>query len=198
MSDDRFAAGLETRRSVLGDAHVDRAEAAKTAFDADFQRFITEGAWGSVRSRPGLDKRTRSLLVVALLAALGHEEELAPHVRATRNTGATPEDIAEVLLMVAVYAGVPAANTAIRIAKAIYADRGSAANGGGEHGMNRDGEYRARNREIHPPAYFPDYKTSVARSPRLPLIACAAIPVRDHRPGARPGRSCSPSTTTCS
>ena len=123
MSDDRFAAGLETRRSVLGDAHVDRAEAAKTAFDADFQRFITEGAWGSVWSRPGLDKRTRSLLVVALMAALGHEEELAMHVRATRNTGATPEDIKEVLLMVAVYAGVPAANTAIRIAKEVYADR---------------------------------------------------------------------------
>jgi 4-carboxymuconolactone decarboxylase len=132
MSDDRFAAGMQVRRSVLGDAHVDRAEAAKTDFDDDFQRFITEGAWGSVWSRPGLDTRTRSLLVVALLAALGHEEELAMHVRATRNTGATPEDIKEVLLMVAVYAGVPAANTAIRIAKAVYADRGGAANGGGE------------------------------------------------------------------
>jgi 4-carboxymuconolactone decarboxylase len=132
LPDDRFAAGMDVRRSVLGDAHVDRAEAAKTDFDADFQRFITEGAWGSVWSRPGLDKRTRSLLVVALLAALGHEEELAMHVRATRNTGATPEDVKEVLLMVAVYAGVPAANTAIRIAKAVYAGRGGAANGGGE------------------------------------------------------------------
>ena len=132
MSDDRFAAGLETRRSVLGDAHVDRAEAAKTAFDDDFQRFITEGAWGSVWSRPGLDKRTRSLLVVALLAALGHEEELAMHVRATRNTGATPEDVKEVLLMVAVYAGMPAANAAIRIAKAVYADGGPANGGGGQ------------------------------------------------------------------
>jgi 4-carboxymuconolactone decarboxylase len=132
LPDDRFTAGMHVRRSVLGDAHVDRAEAAKTDFDADFQRFVTEGAWGSVWSRPGLDKRTRSLLVVALLAALGHEEELAMHVRATRNTGATPEDVKEALLMVAVYAGVPAANTAIRIAKAVYADRGGAANGGGE------------------------------------------------------------------
>jgi 4-carboxymuconolactone decarboxylase len=122
MPDDRFAAGMHVRRSVLGDAHVDRAEAAKTAFDDDFQRFITEGAWGSVWSRPGLDKRTRSLLVVALLAALGHEEELAMHVRATRNTGATVEDVKEVLLMVAVYAGVPAANAAIKIAKRVYAE----------------------------------------------------------------------------
>lgn len=117
MPDDRYATGMRVRRGVLGDAHVDRAEASKTAFDADFQRFITEGAWGSVWSRPGLDKRTRSLLVIALMAALGHEEELAMHIRATRNTGAMPEDIKEALLMVAVYAGVPAANTAIRIAK---------------------------------------------------------------------------------
>ncbi len=120
--DGRFEAGLAVRRSVLGDAHVDRAEAAKTAFDADFQRFITEGAWGSVWSRPGLDKRTRSMLVIALMAALGHEEELAMHVRATRNTGATPEDVREVLLMVAVYAGVPAANAAIKVAKRVYAE----------------------------------------------------------------------------
>jgi 3-oxoadipate enol-lactonase/4-carboxymuconolactone decarboxylase len=112
------------RRSVLGDAHVDRAEARKSAFDADFQQFITEGAWGAVWARPGLDRRTRSMLVIALMAALGHEEELAMHIRATRNTGATREDVKEVLLMVAVYAGVPAANTAIRIAKEIYAIEG--------------------------------------------------------------------------
>ncbi len=120
--DGRFEAGLAVRRSVLGDAHVDRALAGKTAFDTDFQRFITEGAWGSVWSRPGLDKRTRSMLVIALMAALGHEEELAMHVRATRNTGATPEDVREVLLMVAVYAGVPAANAAIKVAKRVYAE----------------------------------------------------------------------------
>ena len=124
MVDDRYDTGLTVRRSVLGEAHVDRAEARKTAFDTDFQRFITEGAWGSVWSRPGLDKRTRSMLVIALMAALGHEEELAMHIRATRNTGATREDVKEVLLMVAVYAGVPAANTAIRIAKEVYAIEG--------------------------------------------------------------------------
>ena len=100
----------------------DRAEAGKTPFDTDFQRFITEGAWGSVWSRPGLDRRTRSLLVIALMAALGHEEELAMHINATRNTGATPDDVKEVLLMVAVYAGVPAANRAIRIAKDVFAE----------------------------------------------------------------------------
>ncbi|HET6522407.1 MAG TPA: carboxymuconolactone decarboxylase family protein, partial [Geminicoccaceae bacterium] len=77
MSDDRYATGMAVRRGVLGDAHVDRAEAGKTAFDDDFQRFITEGAWGSVWSRPGLDRRTRSMLVIALMAALGHEDELA-------------------------------------------------------------------------------------------------------------------------
>ena len=124
MSDERYETGLKVRRSVLGDSHVDRAEARKSPFDEDFQRFITEGAWGSVWSRPGLERRTRSMLVIALMAALGHEEELAMHIRATRNTGATREDVKEVLLMVAVYAGVPAANTAIRIAKEVYAIEG--------------------------------------------------------------------------
>ena len=124
MSEERYEVGLKVRRSVLGESHVDRAEARKTAFDEDFQRFITEGAWGSVWARPGLDQRTRSRLVIALMAALGHEEELAMHVRATRKTGATREDVKEALLMVAVYAGVPAANTAIRIAKEVYALEG--------------------------------------------------------------------------
>jgi 4-carboxymuconolactone decarboxylase len=114
---DHFEDGIATRRAVLGNAHVDRAEAAKTAFDADFQAFITEGAWGSVWSRPGLTRRERSLITIALLAALGHDEEVAMHVRATANTGASPDDIGEALLHVAVYAGVPAANRAFRIAK---------------------------------------------------------------------------------
>lgn len=114
---DKFDLGMEIRRAVLGDAHVDRAEAAKTEFDTDFQRFITEGAWGSVWSRPGLSPRERSLITIALLAALGHDEEVAMHVRATSNTGATAEDIKEALLHVAVYAGVPAANRAFKIAK---------------------------------------------------------------------------------
>ncbi|WP_443112597.1 4-carboxymuconolactone decarboxylase [Devosia sp. ZB163] len=114
---DHFEDGMATRRAVLGNAHVDRAEAAKTAFDADFQAFITEGAWGSVWSRPGLTRRERSLITIALLAALGHDEELAMHVRATANTGASPDDIREALLHVAVYAGVPAANRAFRVAR---------------------------------------------------------------------------------
>lgn len=115
---DRSETGMAVRRAVLGNAHVDRAEAAKTAFDADFQQFITEGAWGSVWSRPGLTHRERSLITIALLAALGHDEEVAMHVRATANTGASPDDIKEALLHVAVYAGVPAANRAFKIAKA--------------------------------------------------------------------------------
>lgn len=119
---DRYGAGMAIRRTVLGDAHVDRAEAAKTPFDEDFQRFITEGAWGSVWSRPGLTPRERSLITIALLAALGHHEEVAMHIRATQNTGASPEDVKEALLHVAVYAGVPAANSAIKAAKKTYAD----------------------------------------------------------------------------
>jgi 4-carboxymuconolactone decarboxylase len=118
-----FRRGMATRRAVLGDKHVDGAETAKTDFDADFQHFITEGAWGSVWSRPGLSKRERSMLTIALLAALGHDEEVAMHVRATANTGASPDDIKEALLHVAVYAGVPAANRAFRIAKEELAKR---------------------------------------------------------------------------
>lgn len=124
LPEDRFETGTKVRRSVLGDAHVDRAEAAKTDFDADFQRFITEGAWGSVWARPGLTQRERSLVTITLLAALGHDEELAMHIRATRNTGASADDVKEALLHVAVYAGVPAANRAIRIAKTAFAETG--------------------------------------------------------------------------
>jgi 4-carboxymuconolactone decarboxylase len=91
-----------------------------TDFDADFQAFITEGAWGSVWSRPQLTKRERSIVTIALLAALGHDEEVAMHVRATRNTGATKDDIREALLHVAVYAGVPAANHAFKIVKRTF------------------------------------------------------------------------------
>ncbi|WP_370511846.1 4-carboxymuconolactone decarboxylase [Telmatospirillum sp. J64-1] len=123
---ERRALGMATRRSVLGDAHVDRAEARKTPFDVDFQNFITEGAWGSVWSRPGLTKRERSLITIALLAALGHHDEVAMHIRATLNTGATPEDVKEALLHVAVYAGVPAANNAFGVAKKAYAEMDAA------------------------------------------------------------------------
>ena len=102
---------------MLGEAHVARSDAGRNAFNADFLDFITEGAWGSVWSRPGLTRRERSLITVALLAALGHDEEVAMHVRATANTGASPEDIKEALLHVAVYAGVPAANQAFKVAE---------------------------------------------------------------------------------
>jgi 4-carboxymuconolactone decarboxylase len=117
-----FAQGMETRRAVLGDAHVDGAEANQTAFDAPFQALITEGAWGSVWSRPHWTKRERSMVTIALLAALGHDEELAMHVRATRNTRATEEDLREAMMHVAIYAGVPAANHAIKIIKQTYAE----------------------------------------------------------------------------
>jgi 4-carboxymuconolactone decarboxylase len=115
---------MAVRRAVLGDAHVDRAEAAKTAFDAPFQEFITEGAWGSVLARPELSRRERSLITLALLAALGQWEEVAMHVRATANTGASPAEVREAMLHVAVYAGVPAANHALKIVKETYREMG--------------------------------------------------------------------------
>ncbi len=123
MPDERHDTGMNVRRAVLGDAHVERAGAAATDFDADFQRFITEGAWGSVWAGEGLTRRERSVVTIALLAALGHYEELAMHVRATANTGASPDDVKEALMHVAVYAGVPAANAAFKIAKEVFAAR---------------------------------------------------------------------------
>ncbi|RWM11502.1 MAG: 4-carboxymuconolactone decarboxylase [Mesorhizobium sp.] len=116
----RYRTGVEVRRSVLGNQHVDRAEAAATDFDRPFQQLITEAAWGTVWSRPGLSKRERSIVTLALLAALGHDEELAMHVRATANTGASRDDICEAFLHVAIYAGVPAANRAFKIAKEVF------------------------------------------------------------------------------
>ena len=130
MSDQRHEQGMKVRRAVHGDAYVDRAEANKTDFDADFQRFITEVAWGSVWTRPGLDRKTRHLLTIAILAALGRENELALYIRATRNTGVTPDDVKEVLIHVAVYAGIPAANTAFAIAKKVYAELAEKIDGG--------------------------------------------------------------------
>ncbi len=118
----RFDAGMQMRRAVLGAEYVDRVMAAQTAFDAPFQRFVTEVAWGSVWAREELDLRTRSLVTIALLAALGRWEQLEGHLRASRNTGATPEEIREALLHVAVYAGVPAANTAFALARKILAE----------------------------------------------------------------------------
>ena len=114
--------GMRTRRQALGDAHVDRSIGNATDLDRDFQHWITEYAWGAVWSRPHFDKRTRSIVTLSLLAGLGREEEFKLHLRATRNTGATPADITELLLHVAVYAGVPAANSAMRMAKEIFAE----------------------------------------------------------------------------
>ncbi len=122
MPDERFKKGMAVRKSVLGERHVERAEAEKTDFDADFQRFITETAWGSVWVRPGLKTKTRQLLTIAMLAALGKHEELALHVRATRNTGVTRDEVKEALMQVAVYAGIPAANSAFAVAKRVYAE----------------------------------------------------------------------------
>jgi 4-carboxymuconolactone decarboxylase len=116
---ERHKQGMKTRRQVLGDAHVDRAEAGKTEFDAPFQELITEAAWGHVWSSEGLTKRERSMLTLALLAGLGNYEELAMHVRATANTGASRDDIREVMMHVAIYAGVPRANHAIKIVKQV-------------------------------------------------------------------------------
>jgi len=111
--------GMAVRRQVLGSEHVDRVTAATSELDRDFQDWITENVWGGIWTRPGLDLKTRSMLTIAILGALNHEE-LELHLRATRNTGVTPPEVAEVLLHVAAYAGVPAANRAFKLAKSIY------------------------------------------------------------------------------
>jgi 4-carboxymuconolactone decarboxylase len=122
MPESRFERGMKTRRQVLGNAHVERSQANKTPFDADFQRFITEYAWGEAWQGQVLDRQTRHMITIAMLAALGKEHELAMHIRATQNTGVTAEQLKEVFMQVAVYAGVPAANTAFAIAKQVYAE----------------------------------------------------------------------------
>jgi len=119
---DRFDQGMTTRRAVLGDAHVDRAEAAKTSFDQPFQTLITEAAWGTVWSDDTISRRERSMLTLALLAATGSFEEIPMHIRATANTGASREDILQAFLHVAIYAGVPKANHAIKLAKQTFAE----------------------------------------------------------------------------
>ena len=116
MSDDIQEQGMTTRREVLGDEHVDRATAGADPFTADFQDHITRYAWGAVWSRPGLDRRTRSCITVAMLAAQGSEHELALHVRAALRNGVSVEELKEILIQVAVYAGVPRANRAFSIA----------------------------------------------------------------------------------
>lgn len=113
----RYEEGMQVRRAVLGDAHVDRANQKITDLTADFQRLITEFAWGSIWTRPGLDRRSRSMITLTALIARGHHEELAMHLRAALRNGLTRDEIKEVLLQAAIYCGVPAANTAFRIAQ---------------------------------------------------------------------------------
>jgi 4-carboxymuconolactone decarboxylase len=120
LTDDLFEKGMAVRKSVLGAEYVARAEASKTEFDEDWQRYVSEHAWGAVWGRPGLGKNVRSMLTIAMLAALGRPEELAAHIRATRNTGVTRDEVKEVLLHVAVYAGAPAANSAFAVAKRVF------------------------------------------------------------------------------
>jgi 4-carboxymuconolactone decarboxylase len=122
LPDDRFAAGMDVRRSVLGDAHVDRAVQNTTELTAPFQDFITRYAWGDVWSRPGLDRRTRSIITLTALTSLRAENEIAMHVRAAITNGLTPLEITEVLLHTAIYAGVPAANAAFAIAQRTLAE----------------------------------------------------------------------------
>lgn len=120
----RIDIGMAVRREVLGDAHVDRAEAAASDFDKPFQAFITEAAWGTVWADDTISRRERSMITLALLAATGNFEEIPMHVRATHNTGASPNDVMQALLHVAVYAGVPNANHAIKLTKQTYIEMG--------------------------------------------------------------------------
>lgn len=124
---DLFDRGMTTRRAVLGDAHVDRAMAATTDFDAPFQTLITEGAWGRVWADDTISRRERSMLTLALLAATGNFEEIPMHIRATANTGASKDDIMQAFLHVAIYAGVPKANHAIKLARQTLAEMEEAA-----------------------------------------------------------------------
>jgi 4-carboxymuconolactone decarboxylase len=123
---ERHEAGMQMRRSVLGDAHVDRAETAKSQLDSEFQDLITRYAWGEIWSRPGLPRHTRSLLTIGLMVALNRGEELRLHMRAAANNGVTEEEIREVLLHCAIYCGVPAANAAFHAAKEILSEEDSA------------------------------------------------------------------------
>ena len=119
---DRYATGMKTRREVLGDAHVARAEAAKTDLDAPFQDLITQSAWGTVWASDAITRRERSMLTLALLAATGNFDEIPMHIRATARTGATKQDVIEAFQHVAIYAGVPRANHALKLAKQTYAE----------------------------------------------------------------------------
>jgi 4-carboxymuconolactone decarboxylase len=120
---DRYAKGMEVRRAVLGDVHVDRAQARRNAFNEEFQDLITRYAWGEIWTRPGLPRHTRSLITLALMIALGHHDEFKMHVRAAFNNGVTRDEIKEVILQCAIYAGVPAANSAFHLANEVFGEK---------------------------------------------------------------------------
>ena len=124
---ERQEKGMEVRRAVLGDAHVDRAEAKRNAFNDEFQNLITRHAWGEIWTRPGLTRHTRSLLTIGLMVALNRSDEFKLHVRAAFNNGVTRDEIKEVLLQCAIYAGVPAANSAFHMAEDVFAELDKAA-----------------------------------------------------------------------
>jgi len=119
----RHAKGMKMRREVLGDAYVDRAQANENSFNASFQELITRYAWGEIWTRPGLPRKTRSLVTIAMMVAMNRSEELRLHLRAAANNGVTRKEIQEVLLQTALYCGVPAANTAFHIAEEVFAER---------------------------------------------------------------------------
>lgn len=118
---DRYDAGMQVRRAVLGDAHVDRAQAKRTALTTEFQEFITRYAWGEIWTRPGLPRHTRSLMTICMMVALNREEELKLHLRAASNNGVTRDEIKEALMQAAIYCGVPAANSAFAMAQEVFA-----------------------------------------------------------------------------
>ena len=124
MSEDQRQKGMEVRRAVLGDAHVDRSMASKNPLTEEFQDLLTRYAWGEIWTRPGLDRRTRSCITVAMLVALNREEELVLHLRGALNNGVTQDEIKEVLLQSAIYCGIPAANTAFRVAAKVFEQAG--------------------------------------------------------------------------
>ncbi|VXB88008.1 4-carboxymuconolactone decarboxylase [Burkholderia sp. 8Y] len=124
--DERYEAGLQVRRAVLSDAHVDRSLANRTELTAEFQNFITRYAWGEIWTREGLPRHTRSLITIAMMVALNRSEELALHLRAAKNNGVTQDQIKEVLLQTAVYCGVPAANSAFHLAQKIFEEEARA------------------------------------------------------------------------
>lgn len=127
--DERYDAGLQVRRAVLGDAHVDRSLANRTDLTTEFQNLITRYAWGEIWTRPGLPRHTRSLLTIAMMVALNRNEELALHLRAAKNNGVSRDEMKEVLMQTAIYCGVPAANSAFHLAQKIFDEMDEAAKG---------------------------------------------------------------------